>query len=1002
MRPLTATLAFFVLWLGNVQFVQADRTQDSTNLVNLYNAADGDNWATSWDLSQSISTWHGVILGDSGNVIALNLNNNNLRGELVDLVLPELLELVLSNNNLLGELPALGGCKKLRFLDLSNNQLDGNLHDFDFPDLETLRLADNKIEGTIPNFTKMPKLRTLILDDNRLDGGLPDFNGFNELYNLWVANNFLDGPIPEFNFLKDLLVLNLSGNRFIGSPPAFRGSSSLFHVDLSHNQLTGFIPSFSRLLFLETLRLNDNRISGTINDFGALKKLTELDISNNLLEGNLPDLRVNVLLEDFNARGNNFTGSIPAYPGLDDLQRLDVGDNQLGDTLPNFSYLPSLRELRVDSNQFKHAILEASTIPALRVLELFHNNFTFEDIFAINGLGLTRFTYGPQKPVELPDTIFTTLGDDVLIDLVSDFSVDNNTYSWYRDEEFLVATAINELLITNVNALDQGVYYCLVRNNSLPALNLFSEEVVIVMDCPFTEITISDSICIGDTLFVNNKPYFETGEYSDTIVVPDPAICDTVFNISLLVNPVFDTTLTDTICESDEVMFAGQIIKETGFYTDTLMSVFGCDSVVHLDLLVRPADEYIQIVQICEGDTLFVGEFRHVSSGIYYDTLQTMYGCDSVIITDLTVIDTFLVVVDTSICYGESVEFRGSTYSETGTYIEGYTNAAGCDSSYVLNLTVQDTNVYPLLATVCLEDSVMVGDRVYFEPGFYVDTLVSQLGCDSIVHLTLNKVEQFNLEYNVEICDGETLFFGGDTLFSTGIYIDSLVARGGCDSIVKLRLSVVDFIPLSIDTLLCAGESIMIGESTYDESGIYRDTLPGILGCDSVVVTRLNYREEVTLRDVGLFLDRNNVGRIIPSLDGGTGHLTYLWNTGDTTLMLDSVPAGMYNLQVFDDGQCGQTFQFLLDPTTNVVDNALVTFDIYPNPAISGRKIEVNISDDKSVFRVELFDLTGRMIFQQEEMPGTFVLDLPNLSGSFLIRVVDPRGDYGIRIVSIQ
>ena len=586
------------------------------------------------------------------------------------------------------------------------------------------------------------------------------------------------------------------------------------------------------------------------------------------------------MLEDFRARGNNFSGTIPAYPGLDDLQRLDVGNNLLGDTLPNFSYLPSLRELRVDSNRFNHAILEASTIPELRVLEVQFNQFTFEDLFAINGLGLTRFTYGPQKPIILPDTIFTTLGDDVLIDLVSDFSVNNNTYSWYHNEDFLVATAINELLIPNVNGLDQGTYYCLIRNNTLPALNLLSEEVFLIMDCPINEVIVDDSICIGDTLFVNGKPYFETGEYRDTVLVPDPGTCDSVFIINLKVNPVYDTTLMDTICESDQIMFAGQIIEESGFYTDTLTSKSGCDSIVHLDLVVWPSFRDIVIQTICEGDTMFVGQgVFHTTSGIYDDTLKTIHGCDSIINIDLTVVDTFLSVMDTSICLGETVEFRGILYNETGTYTERYTNGGGCDSSYVLNLVVQDTNVYPMTVTLCAEDSIMVGDKTYFEPGSYVDTLQTDLGCDSIVQLTLRKVDRFNIDLDLEICDGDTVFFGGDTILHTGIYIDSLIARGGCDSIVKLRLEVVDFIQVSIDTLLCEGETMRVGTSTYDMAGVYRDTLPGILGCDSIVITRMNYRENVTLVNTRTLLDDDNVGRIEPTLDGGTGVLTYLWNT---------------------------------------------------------------------------------------------------------------------------
>lgn len=42
-------------------------------------------------------------------------------------------------------------------------------------------------------------------------------------------------------------------------------------------------------------------------------------------------------------------------------------------------------------------------------------------------------------------------------------------------------------------------------------------------------------------------------------------------------------------------------------------------------------------IKICQGDSLIVGTNVYSQDGIYYDTLTSVNGCDSVIITDLTV-----------------------------------------------------------------------------------------------------------------------------------------------------------------------------------------------------------------------------------------------------------------------------------------------------------------------------------------------------------------------------
>ena len=43
-----------------------------------------------------------------------------------------------------------------------------------------------------------------------------------------------------------------------------------------------------------------------------------------------------------------------------------------------------------------------------------------------------------------------------------------------------------------------------------------------------------------------------------------------------------------------------------------------------------------------------------------------------------------------------------------------------------------------------------------------------------------------------------------------------------------------------IDTTICIGDSVSIGNNTYYYSGVYSDTLVTLNGCDSVVTTYLN------------------------------------------------------------------------------------------------------------------------------------------------------------------
>lgn len=63
-------------------------------------------------------------------------------------------------------------------------------------------------------------------------------------------------------------------------------------------------------------------------------------------------------------------------------------------------------------------------------------------------------------------------------------------------------------------------------------------------------------------------------------------------------------------------------------------------------------------------------------------------GCDSTHIINLHFVDKIQAVIDTIILEGDSVIFGGKVYKESGTYNDNYISSAGCDSTIILNLTV--------------------------------------------------------------------------------------------------------------------------------------------------------------------------------------------------------------------------------------------------------------------------------------------------------------------------
>ncbi|MEM7574110.1 MAG: hypothetical protein AAF433_14475 [Bacteroidota bacterium] len=92
------------------------------------------------------------------------------------------------------------------------------------------------------------------------------------------------------------------------------------------------------------------------------------------------------------------------------------------------------------------------------------------------------------------------------------------------------------------------------------------------------------------------------------------------------------------------------------------------------------------------------------------------------------------------------------------------------------------------------------------------------------------------------ICNGGVVNISGQAFSSTGVFDVDLIGEGLCDSIVRLELDVVDEFFSTVDTTLCATETITIG-NTYNSTGTFIDTIPSMLGCDSIVTLNLFVRD---------------------------------------------------------------------------------------------------------------------------------------------------------------
>ena len=151
-----------------------------------------------------------------------------------------------------------------------------------------------------------------------------------------------------------------------------------------------------------------------------------------------------------------------------------------------------------------------------------------------------------------------------------------------------------------------------------------------------------------------------------------------------------------------------------------LMPIFSTNSAV----IIEACDEFVSPSGI-----------RWTDSGNYRDTILNSMGCDSIISYDLTILESSSSSRSVVTC--DTYTWNGMSLDSSGVYDFLTTNTAGCDSIARLNLEIRPFLDTQLNITSCRPINSPVGQEVFDTSGTYIDTLISALGCDSIVTVNL-------------------------------------------------------------------------------------------------------------------------------------------------------------------------------------------------------------------------------------------------------------------------
>lgn len=354
------------------------------------------------------------------------------------------------------------------------------------------------------------------------------------------------------------------------------------------------------------------------------------------------------------------------------------------------------------------------------------------------------------------------------------------------------------------------------------------------------------TICFDDTLDYEGRQYFETGVYVDSIL--NEFGCDSIVVVDLTVLPKIEPSFTyDTIQPGDTYEWNGEIYTSSGYYTKTLTSINGCDS---LDILHLYVEAPITMVYdtICEGETYYL-TIHGVIYSMQSDTIMQVFGPEGeeyvyVYLHKLPAIPE--TVIDATICEGEQFYWNGNVYYSSTHDTVLLSSQHGCDSIVILNLMTNPSNATSVDSqTICEGDSYC-----WYVTGecFTKDTIVyytDECNNSYALDLTVRK-STVSLEDTIYAVEGSNYSWHGNVYTTSGHYTTTLHDEFGCEYTANLYLTYVAGVQWDA---FCEG-SVYTWDGhlskndmtplTYTESGTYLDTIVGAYGEEYIYVLYLD------------------------------------------------------------------------------------------------------------------------------------------------------------------
>ena len=563
---------------------------------------------------------------------------------------------------------------------------------------------------------------------------------------------------------------------------------------------------------------------------------------------------------------------------------------------------------------------------------------------------------------------------------------------------------------------------------------------------PAVIVPLYRNICDNETFVHTDTLWYTNGNHTEVntlvwkpgMTIPDTYTdvifkgadgCDSIiYRYFLTINKTYYSEETATLC-SNEGYFSPQSSHYWNMHTeygmqhsmpttdttivDSLTTVAGCDSIFILHAHILPAYRNVEYDTICSNVEWQWRKTHYMSLSagehIYYDSLRTGLGCDSIYEMRLTVYPSYFSETHDTICANGTYLFHGQTLDQTGFYYDSLTTIHSCDSVYHLYLTVLDTTAEFIIDTICTADTFYLHNQPITEPGQYKDTTTNVFGCDHYTYLNLTKVPPtIPTAWTDLLCADDKAYelyvsYTGETPIAYSLYYDDFGHEQGFEDIEDMPIDITQIkkqqLVLSLPMPDNEGDRTHYPRPDHYpirlvlDNGLCRDL--SYYACDTnIVFSYPSWLTEQRFRDV--------IAILSPKYNGGYTFDDYQWYKGDTMLIGETheylyIPRELdvdasYHVCLTRTGETEsyQTCPVIVfaDPIDTIAP-AMGYLSVVPTYVVKGHPLVSILSRHEGTYTI--YSSTGRLLDGGTFTPDVTEVMLPAVNGVYVFQLISEQ-----------